>query len=892
MNIVLTSFNAFYTARKLENISDFLSVYSSSDIEVYPFQIAAADFALNSPYKKGVVLCDESGMGKSHEAMLVAVQKWYEGKRVVIFVPNFDFIYQWVEIIDRYYTVPYMVIANKEQWDSNINQNGNAFEQEGIVLTTYDFACGYYKYAKKLQWDLAIFEEATALSTVYKEESKQAKILKDITENSFKLLLTGTPIEKNIMNLYGLIYFIDEEILPDEQSFLKKYLRKPENYPELSKIAGRYCFRTLKEQAKQYAKITNRIFITYEYELPKKERELYNMIYNYCNKDNKIAFPEISKYDLTLKMLDIQGSSTAAILRTVKEIIKRIKNIKNSKDEVEELQKIETAAEEIKINVKTKYLISVLENGFKLLKKIKAPKKAVIFTASAVTQKYLYNCLKDKYKTVIYNGSAGYSIINEFKNEAELLISTDYGARGFNLEESAFIVHYDLLYNTLKMEQRIDRCHRLGQNNDVISAAFIDVNNFADVRKLELVNKRTLVTDGVFGITDKVIGGFTKNIKEKFQEISETIRTSEQIEFEYQNITLKENKEKNKNSVSEAENILFTTFTKKIANKITITPQYIEDKTKEINEMLWELAKYFFENYNKNNDDCFFIIDEDNKTITASNYKELPYLFYYSTKNGNKRYRSLKKYGISSDFKPHTCRITLTSVIGRGIIENVECACKGTLILDKDVEPCVIALYYLEVYKNKAIYNYNILLGKTQSGRILNEAECSNILSLALKENYDENTSSHWLKISLDNNNRYNEYRDIDALVDVNHIHNKNKNDLTEAQLEEADRIKLIAQNEKSKLNYEISNLRTKIQELEQTIKDGKDRVKICKIKKDLIGLKKESMRNEEKLFFEELKIDSEAEDKINELINNDTIKSKLYREFAVNVKGKADKIG
>ena len=114
----------------------------------------------------------------------------------------------------------------------------------------------------------------------------------------------------------------------------------------------------------------------------------------------------------------------------------------------------------------------------------------------------------------------------------------------------------------------------------------------------------------------------------------------------------------------------------------------------------------------------------------------------------------------------------------------------------------------------------------------------------------------------------------------------------TEAQLEEADRIKLIAQNEKSKLNYEISNLRTKIQELEQTIKDGKDRVKICKIKKDLIGLKKESMRNEEKLFFEELKIDSEAEDKINELINNDTIKSKLYREFAVNVKGKADKIG
>ena len=138
------------------------------------------------------------------------------------------------------------------------------------------------------------------------------------------MLLTGTPIEKNIMDLYGLIYFIDKEILPDEQSFLKRYLRKPENYAELSEIAGRYCFRTLKEQAKQYAKVTNRIFITCEYELSEKERKLYDMIYEYCKKDRKIAFPEMSEYDLTLKLLDIQGSSTAAILRTVKGIIKRI----------------------------------------------------------------------------------------------------------------------------------------------------------------------------------------------------------------------------------------------------------------------------------------------------------------------------------------------------------------------------------------------------------------------------------------------------------------------------------------------------------------------------------------------------------------------------------------
>ncbi len=610
---MLTSFNAFYIARKLENISDFLSVYSSSNIEIYPFQIAAANFALSSPYKKGVVLCDESGMGKSHEAMLIAVQKWYDGEKVIIFIPNFDLLYQWIEMIEKYYTVPYKIIANNEQWNNNCIENNNAFEQDDIILTTYDFAADHWEYAKKINWDLAVFEEATILSNVYKDDSKQAKLLKNISENSFKLLLTGTPIEKNIMDLYGLIYFIDKEILPDEQSFLKRYLRKPENYAELSEIAGRYCFRTLKEQAKQYAKVTNRIFITCEYELSEKERKLYDMIYEYCKKDRKIAFPEMSEYDLTLKLLDIQGSSTAAILRTVKGIIKRIENIENSKAEVEEFRAIETLAEKIETDSKTKYLINILKNGFQILKKVKASKKAVIFTSSVITQKYLYNCLKDRYTTIIYNGSSDYSAINKFKNEAELLISTDHGSRGFNLEETAFIIHYDLLYNTLKMEQRIDRCHRLGQNNDVISVAFIDVNNFADVRKLELVNKRTLVTDGVFGVTDKVIGGFTKNVKEMFEEISKTVRTREQIENEYKQIILEKNKKENKKTISKTEEIIFTTFTKKIADKITITPQYVEEKSKEINTALWELVKYFFDKYNQNNNDCFFVIDEDNK---------------------------------------------------------------------------------------------------------------------------------------------------------------------------------------------------------------------------------------------------------------------------------------
>ena len=128
-----------------------------------------------------------------------------------------------------------MVLASRTDWNANISDdNPNAFEQNAIVITTYDFAADNEEAASAVRWDLTVFEEANALSSVYQTENKQAKALRRFAGDSFKLLLTGTPIEKNIMDLYGLIWFIDETVLPGEQEFLARYLRRPENYPELA----------------------------------------------------------------------------------------------------------------------------------------------------------------------------------------------------------------------------------------------------------------------------------------------------------------------------------------------------------------------------------------------------------------------------------------------------------------------------------------------------------------------------------------------------------------------------------------------------------------------------------------------------------------------------------
>lgn len=126
---------------------------------------------------------------------------------------------------------------------------GATFDQDAVILTTFDFAAQNSELVGKIIWDLTVFEEASLLASVHKEDNKQARILKRIAEGSFKVLLTGTPIEKNILDLYGLMYFIDETILPSEQEYMSRYFRKPENYPELAQLVSKYCFRTLRSQA-------------------------------------------------------------------------------------------------------------------------------------------------------------------------------------------------------------------------------------------------------------------------------------------------------------------------------------------------------------------------------------------------------------------------------------------------------------------------------------------------------------------------------------------------------------------------------------------------------------------------------------------------------------------
>jgi len=253
-------------------------------------------------------------------------------------------------------------------------------------------------------------------------------------------------------------------------------------------------------------------------------------------------------------------------------------------------------SETVTTNAKGQELLKALKKAFSELKKIGANRKALIFTEDRETQAYLVRLLADSgYSVLEHNGSKSreYDIMRRFETDADILVATDT-AEGFNLAFCSFVVNYDLPYNVLTLEQRIMRCHRMGQQSDVIVLNFLSSTGMADTRKLQLINKRIMQFDGIMGMSDDVVGNFSADAKEGVEKAFALARNKSEIQRDFE-VTLADHEDINTDAVQEAEAVLYTTFTRDIAKNVTITPQYIKDKTEEINTKLWALTKWFFD---------------------------------------------------------------------------------------------------------------------------------------------------------------------------------------------------------------------------------------------------------------------------------------------------------
>ncbi len=616
---MFTQYQSLYFAHLLTQSSQVENQVSrtmaSARVDMNPHQIVAACFALQSPLSKGVLLADEVGLGKTIEASLVIAQKWAEKKRAILLVTPASLRKQWSQELSDKFELPSIIIDSKIAREQKKNGIANPLNQtDTIVICSYEYIALQKQLTRLVNWDLIVFDEAHKLRNIYKKSNnKRARAIVEATAHAeLRVLLSATPIQNNLMELYGLSKVIDEHYFGDEKSFRTLYVNRQKDkitYQDLKQRIKPLCHRTLRKQVQQEGGInfTNRYSLTQDFTPSAEEWDLYEKLSDYLQRPDLQAISPQARHLVSIGIRKILASSSFAVADTLKGMVNRLKlkqllseddvsdleevddwidqfevedgekkstkenSTKPSKlqQEISDLTEYQQLAQNISSNSKGDALLLVLKKALDMTENLGGQRKAVVFTESCRTQKFISQLLEDNGysgRTVLLNGSnndenskaiykqwlqqhAGSArvsgaktadmkaaLVERFKSdEADILISTEAGGEGINLQFCSVLINYDLPWNPQKVEQRIGRVHRYGQLNDVVVVNFVNRKNPADQRVFQLLNEKLKLFEGVFGASDEILGAIESNIdiEKRIYQIYQKCRTDDEVQYQF-----------------------------------------------------------------------------------------------------------------------------------------------------------------------------------------------------------------------------------------------------------------------------------------------------------------------------------------------------------------------
>lgn len=346
----ITSYHAKYFAYELtkrsssDSMQKLASTLVDAQVDLNPHQVEAALFAFRSPLSKGAILADEVGLGKTIEAALVISQKWAERKRKIIIITPANLRKQWSQELQDKFFLSSIILEAKSFNDCVKKGNLNPFDQPEIIICSYQFARTKEPYIKSIGWDLAVIDEAHRLRNVYKAGNKIAKSIKDALNEAPKILLTATPLQNTLLELYGLVSIIDDYSFGDLKSFKTQYSRvtstaDAEAFTELKERLKPICKRTLRRQVLEYIRYTNRIALVEEFYPTDEEQKLYDMVTDYLQAENLYALPASQRKLMTLILRRLLASSTFAISGTLEALGSKLNGIitKSNESNTEEI---------------------------------------------------------------------------------------------------------------------------------------------------------------------------------------------------------------------------------------------------------------------------------------------------------------------------------------------------------------------------------------------------------------------------------------------------------------------------------------------------------------------------------------------------------------------------
>jgi adenine-specific DNA-methyltransferase len=590
-------------------------------IDPNPHQIDAVMFALGRIPEGGCILADEVGLGKTIEAGLVVAQLLAEGKRRLLIIVPKPLLGQWQNELFTLFGIEARIGSARP----------DSFDGAGVFVVGRELA-GTETVSRILAsgepFDLVVIDEAHELFAGlyrrfdrrgdHKEESKEALIaqrVRDAISNAPVLLLTATPIQNSLAELWGLVQYVEPTgtLLGNLDTFRKVFCPGDDatiaegQADELRRRMSSVCQRTLRRQAQEFMErpFVQRRCRLFEYTMEPDERALYDDVTRWLLEPDLVAFSGGSRHLLLLGFHRRMASSTAALAASLERVCVRLERIASREPiddiavreflaDLEEEDEEEKASEPdappashadpVRARAELERVRTFagrarrLGSGAKaaaLLRAVKqlGDRKALVFTESLATQDFLLEHLVVNgfapADVTLFRGTNDSSraaealerwlretpprekpgrdiavrlaLVHEFKTRSRVMIATEAGAKGLNLQFCDVVVNYDLPWNPQRIEQRIGRCHRYGQEHDVTVVNFISADNEADqltfeilARKLDLFGRVLDTSDHVLhepatDAPEAIAGSLGVAVERELQRIHEQARSKEQL---------------------------------------------------------------------------------------------------------------------------------------------------------------------------------------------------------------------------------------------------------------------------------------------------------------------------------------------------------------------------
>jgi superfamily II DNA or RNA helicase len=552
-----------------------------SAVDLNPHQVEAAAFALASLPNGGAVLADEVGLGKTIEAGLVMAQLASEGRgRILVLVPA-SLRAQWrIELAEKFGLDAEVMDGDRARARERQGGGTTAFDTGGIVIASHPFAAMRAGEVERVPWDLAVVDEAHRLRNAWRRDHRTGQALRRALRRCPKLLLTATPLQNDLLELLGLTAFIDDAILGSEEAFRLLYAGEltEDRAADLKARLAPVVVRTLRRQVREYVKFTARRSLVEDFAPTPEEQDLYDRVSEYLRREDAFAIPRSRRALLVLVYRKILASSSFALAATLERLAAGLEAtiagtecaaaqepevaafeeeaeewggeaeeavaprspaiVRRMRSELAELRQCARLARGIHGNAKGEALVRGLDRAFTVARACGWPEKAVVFTEFRRTQEYLAALLLSKGRSVTcLSGESGgverrQALIEEFRSRTQVLLMTEAGAEGLNLQFCNLVVNFDLPWNPQRVEQRIGRCHRYGQDRDVLVLNFLNRQNAADARLYELLSRKLALFDGVFGSSDEILGavGSGVDFERRVLDIYQSCRSAEEID--------------------------------------------------------------------------------------------------------------------------------------------------------------------------------------------------------------------------------------------------------------------------------------------------------------------------------------------------------------------------